>query len=300
MTDAPGDKGAGGAGVWDYVKEAFLFRWNVLFFAGAAVAALISPSPDILLPLVGAGELAYLAGLTAIPRFRAAIDAKVHAKNTQAHGDATPVTAAGPDITTMLRGLQPEARHRFQNLRDRCLDMRQIARGVSGKAVADAADPRSPALDRLLWVFLRLLYSQQGLERFLAATDARAIEARLVELHAKRDDAAQREDERILRSVVDNIATTEMRLDNYRKAESNAEFVAVELDRIEGKIQALTEMSVSHQDPDYISSQVDSVAESMQYTEKTIRDLQHITGLADDLEDAPAIMDSDLDTLAYE
>ncbi len=264
------------------------------------MAAAISGSPDVLLPLVGAGELAYLASLTAVPRFRAAIDAKMHAKNNASADGEAATTTAGPDITTMLRGLQAEARHRFQNLRERCLEMRHIARGVSGKAHVDGADPRSPALDRLLWVFLRLLYSQQGLERFLASTDARAIETRLTELQAKKEDAAARGDERILRSVVDNIATTEMRLENYRKAESNAEFVAVELDRIEGKIQALTEMSVSHQDPDFISSQVDSVAESMQYTEKAIRDLQHITGLADDLEDAPAIMDSDLDELAYE
>ena len=33
----------------------------------------------MLLPLVAAGELTYLAGLVSIPRFRAAIDAKVHA-----------------------------------------------------------------------------------------------------------------------------------------------------------------------------------------------------------------------------
>ena len=42
-----------GAGIGRYLKEAFLFRWNVLLFLGGAAAALLSPWPDIFLPLVG-------------------------------------------------------------------------------------------------------------------------------------------------------------------------------------------------------------------------------------------------------
>ena len=71
--------------------------------------------------------------------------------------------------------------------------------------------------------------------------------------------------------------------------------MAVELDRIEGKIQALTEMSVSHQDSEYISSQVDSVAESMTHTEDAIRELNNITGLNDQLNEAPAILNANLE-----
>src|SRR5690606_20890088 len=97
-----------------------------------------------------------------------------------------------------------------------------------------------------------------------------------------------------LRSVLDSIQTEELRLENYRKAASNAEFVTVELDRIESKISALTEMAVSHQDPDYISSQVDAVAEGMTHTESAIRELNHITGLSDEMEGAPPILETDL------
>ena len=67
------------AGMPDYLKEAFLFRWNLLLFLGGTAAAALTPFAGVLLPLVGAGELTYLAGLISIPRFRAAIDAKVHA-----------------------------------------------------------------------------------------------------------------------------------------------------------------------------------------------------------------------------
>ena len=49
-------------------------------------------------------------------------------------------------------------------------------------------------------------------------------------------------------------------------------------------------MAISHQDPDYISSQVASVAESMAHTEEAIRELNAITGLADGMDVAPPIL----------
>src|SRR5439155_21692357 len=101
-------------------------------------------------------------------------------------------------------------------------------------------------------------------------------------------------DDRIVRSVQDSLAMSELRLDNYGRAKKNADFVSIELDRIEGKIQALAEMAVNRQDPDFLSSQVDSAAESMRQTEKAVSELQHLTGLADQLEDAPPILQTDL------
>src|SRR5215213_52881 len=67
------------AGLPDYLKEAFFFRWNLLVLLGGAAAAAMTPLAPVLLPLVAAGELTYLTGLVSIPRFRAAIDAKKHA-----------------------------------------------------------------------------------------------------------------------------------------------------------------------------------------------------------------------------
>ena len=91
--------------------------------------------------------------------------------------------------------------------------------------------------------------------------------------------AAPGGDDRIVKSLQDSIAMGELRLDNYGRAKKNAEFVTIELDRIEGKIQALAEMAVNRQDPDFLSSQVDSAADSMRQTEKAVSELQHLTGL---------------------
>jgi hypothetical protein len=282
------------AGMSDYLREAFLFRWNLLLFLGGTAAAVMTPLAPVLLPLVAAGEITYLTGLVSIPRFRAAVDAKRHAANAA----AAPAPPPPPPVSlvTMLAGLPADARTRFQRLHGRCVEMRGIAAGVRGAAGDQAAsgeEIRTPGLDRLLWLFLRLLLSKAALDRFLRTMNEQEIRLRIDE-QKKSLEAAKGGDERIVRSLQDSMASSELRLDNYGRAKKNAEFVSIELDRLEGKIQALAEMAVNRQDPDFLSSQVDSAADSMRQTEKAVSELQHLTGLADQLEEPPAILESDL------
>ena len=281
------------AGLKDYLKEAFLFRLNMLFFLGGVAGAAIAPLAGVTLPLVFAGELTYLAALTSLPRFRAAIAAKVHA----AQGSKPAQAAAAPSLVVMLAGLPGDLRKLFEQLHARCVEMRHLAvgvRGGSGREAGSAEEIRTPGLDRLLWLFLRLLMSKNALDQFIKTMSREEINARLEQLRKDLTAAQQASDERIARSLQDSIAMAELRLDNYERAVKNAQFVTIELDRMESKIQALAEMAVNRQDPDLISSQVDSAAESMRQTEKAVSELQHLTGLADELQDPPAILDADL------
>jgi hypothetical protein len=280
----------------DYLREAFLFRWNLLLLAGGAAAAALTPAAAVLLPLVAAGELTYLAGLVSIPRFRAAIDAKQHARRTATVGAPEAVTAR-PNLLEMLGGLPSESRHRFERLHGRCVEMRAIAAGVRGATAERPSSPDempTPGLDRLLWLFLRLLVSKTALDRFLLTLDEKEITERAADLRKSLEGAQAGGDDRVIRSLQDSLATAELRLDNFGRAKKNADFVSIELDRIEGKIQTLAEMAVNRQDPDFLSSQVDSAAESMRQTEKAVSELQHLTGLADQLEEPPPIMQTDL------
>jgi hypothetical protein len=127
----PPSKAPAGAGLGDYLREAFLFRWNLLLLLGGGAAAVMTPLAPVLLPLVAAGELAYLASLISVPRFRAAIDAKKHAAGTQGPA-AKP--AAQASLVTTLSGLPRAARQRFEALHGRCVEMRGIAAGVRGAA----------------------------------------------------------------------------------------------------------------------------------------------------------------------
>ena len=282
------------AGLRDYLKEAFLFRWNLLLFLGGTAAAVMTPAAGVLLPLVAAGELAYLTGLVSLPRFRAAIDAKVH--GTRSAVTPPPLPKVSP-LVPMLKSLPIEARKRFERMHRRSLDMRAIAAGVRGDTGDQPGAPeaiRTPGLDRLLWLFLRLLLSKAALDQFLLTIDSQEISTSLEQLRGSLTKAEQEKDERVVRSLQDSIAMAELRLDNHARAQKNAQFVVIELDRIEQKIHALAEMAVNSQDPDFLSSQVDSAAESMRQTEKAVTELQHLTGLASQLDEPPPILESDL------
>lgn len=286
-----------GAGLWSYLKKAFFFRWNLLFGAAGVAAALLSPSPEVLLPLVGAAELLYLMGITSVPRFRAAVDAERH-KGRRGSTQA-PVKGQEPSqtIESLLTGLKSTARKRFEELRKRCLEMRSIAKGVGGRAGqgrGKADEVSNPGLDRLLWVFLRMLYSQDSLSRFLEATDEGEIQRKLEEVQSRLAGAEADEDERLVRSLRDSLATRELQMDNYSKAQKNSEFVGIELDRLEAKIQTLSEMAVNRQDPDFITREVDSVAASIQSTEAAMEELQLVDGLLHGLSEPPSILEADL------
>jgi hypothetical protein len=177
------------------------------------------------------------------------------------------------------------------------VELRGIAAGVRGAAdhrEGSAEEIRTPGLDRLLWLFLRLLMSRTALDRFLQTMSEQEIEGQLEDLRKNLASAQSGSDERITRALQDSIASAELRLDNYGRARKNADFVTIELNRLESKIQALAEMAVNRQDPDFLSTQVDSAAESMRQTEKAVSELQHLTGLADQLQEPPAILETDL------
>ena len=300
------------AGLFRYLKEAFMFRWNLLLFGGAAAAAVVSGHADIALPLVAAAEVTYLAGLTTLPRFQAAIDAKARAETGDGPGARISGTmrAQTPEgegnardrILDVLKSLTEDRRSRFLRLRARCVEMSRIANAVRGDtrdASGASHELRTPALDRLLWVFLRLLLSEQAISRFLQAADEGAIDKTVADLKVRRKkradsvgEANQAED-RIIRSLDDSIATAEARKENVDRARQNAEFIATELDRLENKIQAVTEMAVGHSDPDEMSSRIDAISEGISQTEATIRELQTITGVSD-ADTTPSILDADL------
>ena len=96
--------------------------------------------------------------------------------------------------------------------------------------------------------------------------------------------------QKVRRTLQDNLQTCEERLANFDKAQANFEFVGHELDRLENKIKSLAELGVNRQEPDYISSQVDSVASSLLDTEKTMNELNFATGLGPLNDETPDLL----------
>ena len=264
---------------------------------GRCVCAALTPMPDVVLAFVAAGEMAYLGMLGTHPKFQAYVDAQ-EAKQARA-ADSVSTQQALERITSSL---PKELLDRFLALRSRCLELQQIAAELRQPGSADSPMPlenfQIAGLDRLLWIHLRLLFTQFALTRFLKQTSEEQIQADIKRLEARLAQSTAPvvgdQDQRVRKALEDNLQTVRDRLTNLLKARDNLELVKLEIDRLENKIRSLSELAVNRQEPNYISGQVDQVAASMLETEKTMNDLQFVTGL-DTVDEAPELLRGDLD-----
>ncbi len=279
-----------------YLKAAFTNHWNLLAFAGGLGFAVLSGQPDVAIPLVLAGEAAYLGFLGTHPKFQRHIDAQ-EAKARRVDNSEK----SEAQLQRVLKSLPEASRDRYDALLRRCAQLRQIAadlKRADAIGMGDTLDSLQTAgLDRLLWIFLRLLFTEYSLSRFLRQTsrdgieqEAERIQARLAGLNPNDESPYAT---KVRRTLDDSLQTARARLENYDRAKSNFEYVQLEIGRLENKIQSLVELAVNRQEPDYISSQIDQVAHSMIDTEKTMNELKYVTGLGLEDEVAPAILQTE-------
>ena len=265
-------------GLGKYIKKAFLFHWNLLAFAGGMGFAVLSGHPDVFAPVVLAAETAYLGFLGTHPRFQRHVDSQEHkAARAQANADA---------VVRLMRALPPAQLRRFQALKERCLSVRQIAeqlRAPDGEAPIRSLDELQLAdLDRLLWIYLRTLYTQHMLERFFQSTSMQEIQSEIKRLEErirrldKEPESANRT--RIRQSLQGNLETGKSRLANLEKARENYDLLQAEIENLETKIQSITELAINRSDAEAITGQVEQITQGLVRTEQTINDLGFATG----------------------
>ena len=275
------------------IKAAFLYHWNLLAFLGGLGFAALTGHPDVFGALVVAGEVAYLGLLGTHPRFQKYIDS-LKAQEGRRQGTAD----AEQDARRILHALPDKLVKRFESLRKRCLELRQIALELKEPQPLGSSPPleelQLAGLDRLLWIYLRLLFTQHMLDRFFQQAnegqlreEIQALEQR-VRKTTEGPDAPQKQ--KLRKSLEDNLETCRARLANFQKARDNNELVQVEIERLENKIRSLSELAINREEPDFISGQVDQVVGSMEQTERTMNELRFATGLEVIDEQVPAIL----------
>ena len=282
-----------GNGFFQYVKKAFFIHWNLLAVAALGAAGVISGRPDVVLPLTAAAEILYLASLSTNKKFQAAMDAEVH----KAHRLEQSKEAA-VKTQQLLDSLAPGDRRSFEMLKDQIVNLSRIAESFKGGPVSGASGAsggRMGGMNHLLWIYLKLLYSKNAVERFFATTNPAAIDQdiarareRLKTLGPTDDDSPT--DAKRRASLEDHLKTCEMRLENFQRAEDNYEFIQDELGRLSAKIAGLAEMAVARQDPNFISDEVDSVSKSVEAGEKAMSELDFLTGWSRLDEAAPDLL----------
>ncbi|HUG89775.1 MAG TPA: hypothetical protein VML55_03015 [Planctomycetaceae bacterium] len=275
-------------GLLKYVKAAFLNHWNLLAFLGGSAFALVSGRPDIWGALVVAAELAYLGFVGTHERFQKYVDIQ---ERQAARGQQS--EHAQRALARMMHALPKDALQRFETLRTRCRELRQIALDLQhpGGGAQRLDELQLAGLDRLLWIFLKLLFTEFSLRRFFEKTRGERIDEEIdrIERRLREEESRTPLRERVIDTLRDNLETSRQRLANLQKARENHELVQLEIGRLEAKIRSLSELAVNRHEPEFISGQVGQVAESMVETERTINELQFVTGL-DGTSDVPELV----------
>jgi hypothetical protein len=196
---------------------AFLWRWNLLIFGAGVAFSMLSPSPSMFFPLVAAVDIAYLGLLAPHPKFQKAVAARRRGGAEEVH-----VRQVMDQIRKVLKH---QAWERFERLRNRCKQLNDLAvqfRGPDARQDPALFDLQSSSLERLLWLFLKLLYSQDALEGFLNSTDRTEIQ-RQIEVNEKSLELAKSKgrSEKLLTALQDKLAILRQRLENYDRAKDN-------------------------------------------------------------------------------
>ena len=260
-------------GFTKYLGAAFSWHWNLLAFGAGVVFAFLSGHPDIFLPLFGAAEIAYLGLLSTHPKFRKSVDARKYA------GRGVGVQNIPTDdlMRQMRSGLKPEAWRKFEMLRDRCLHLDNLAKQFRGEHMqtsSASSEIQTASLERLLWMFLKLLYSVDALDRFLKGTDRSFLAEKHTEAEAGLKEAQEKKrHENIIRSLQDQVATLHQRLENYDRAVENRDYLTLELERIEQKVSVISEMAINSRDTSDFTAQVDGITDGIAATEQAMRTL---------------------------
>jgi len=279
-----------------YIKSAFKNRWNLLFFGAGLLIALMSGRADVVLPMVAAGEILYLGLLSTNARYQRLTDARLL-------GDESAVTAQmmRARFEKLYAGLPPNECQMFDGLRMRCLVLANLAtpdaKDKSQNAVGQLAQAQLASVNKLLWVYLKLLHTKITLDSFFWQVDPRELDT--TEQEARRlfaqlpsgSDGESPMNRKKRKSIEDTLATVEARRDNLRKARENQEYVSLEIRRIEAKLTGIAELAVNRHNPGMLTDDIDIVASSIEATEEAIGELHSLTGLTvDDDVMAPEIL----------
>ncbi len=250
------------------LKRAFTWHWHLLGLGAGATVAVLSGAPLLVLPFLAAAELGYLGFLGLNPRFQNVL------KGQKKSPPPLPVDPR-QRFQQLMAFLNPADAERFETLRHRCMELVNLRRNMAAKeGVSGADDLRGESLDRMLWLFLKLLHQRTGLEKFLGATQRESIEAELnsaeqqLATARERDKSAGLPESRLATSIRDRVSTIRERLDNHHKAAESLELVTAEIDKTEQQITHLCEVGMTMSDSAGLSVQIDTISQSLQSSEK--------------------------------
>jgi len=252
------------------MRRAFTWHWNLLGLGAGVAVGILSGKPDVVLPIVAAAELAYMGFFGTSQRFQNVLRGK------EMVADTPPPLPFEAKLDRLLSQLSDDEITRFQKLRDRIRKLIMLRRRVRtvDPDLAGATTFRVESLDKLLWLFLKLLHERHALAQFTDSTDRDELmaiaEKTEVELETIQKETAN---PRLLRSLEEKLETIRSRIANYDVSEENLAIVNIELDKTEQKINHICELGMTNTDGVDLSAQIEALSDSLESSERTMNDL---------------------------
>ena len=247
----------------DFVREALRWQYNWIGLAGAAVFALISGTG---LPLVLAAglELIYLSVVPQSSRFRRLVRSWKYAEEKRRRELR---------LSAVFDELAPEKRKRYVALETRCREIKANYDRLSSTAQMFLGQMEE-RLQGLLYAYLRLLGSAQQHGEYLVAIDPSQIQEEVEQLQQSvQSQAVTPKVQEINRKRIEILTK---RLEKYKKISENRQVVEAQCKAIEDVLALIRDQSVTVQDPQEVSSQLDNLLQDVQQTEDTVREVEAI------------------------
>ncbi|HYK87652.1 MAG TPA: hypothetical protein VE398_02710 [Acidobacteriota bacterium] len=265
--------------LWDYIREAFNARPIGMFippnWVGLGIFAFLGlANPGFW--VVGLGlELAYLGVLATNERFQHLVGATRQWETRQRWQ---------MKVDELVRQLSPEGQQRYRALEARCRAIleQQAHLGI----VTTGLEAQGEGLGKLLWVYLRLLLTRQGIDRIVRGSnssqeDADQIGERIANLQSRLKD--QSVGEELRKSLSGQVEILQQRLEKRREAKDKTAFLDAELTRIQEQVELVREQAVLSTDSESVSQRIDQITTTLGGTTQWITEQQKIYGAVEDL-----------------
>ncbi|PSQ94668.1 MAG: hypothetical protein BRD53_05515 [Bacteroidetes bacterium SW_7_64_58] len=277
----------------NYTKEALFNTWNLVFLIAVAAAAaalgviefLPAWLPQLILLVGGGAELTYLGVMPRTERFQRYVRAEKRAERHQAPSQR--------EIFSQLRNQSQRRYAKLRKLKDQIQTNYQKLSYASQGILSSHVDK----IDGLLDSYLDLLHQRERYRDFMdSATENRILES----IESLKKDMADDPD-RVKAVKQRRLKVLERRLARFRKAHENLEIIGAQLSTIEDVVRYIHEQSWTLQNPEEVTTQLDTLLQEVEETQGSIREIEDVfaapsdyldEGLGEDIEALDAELDA--------
>ena len=250
----------------NFYKEAFMSPVNLVFLIAALVAALITNDwvavPQLILMFTAAAELMYLGIVPRSDRYKRLVRSRQAAERTKP-----------PSDREALRSLHRDDQKRYVRFRNIEKAIRDNFSRLS-YASQGLLDAHLQKIDSLLDSYLNLLQLKDRYERFAQRTGEEEIVRAMNDLRAEMEHDPPR-----VRAIKERrLQILEKRLDKFKKANENLDIIEAQLATIEDVTRYVYEQSLTMQNPEEVSFQLDTLVSEVEETQASVEALGEAFG----------------------